>query len=171
MGGEWSASRPCRFTPEERPPGTHRIEGCVGTRAGLDEVEKRKFLSLPGLELRPLGHPACSQSLYQLRYTIPSKSNPHDMHVLDYHSASTENSDLAYHHLFCVPNIIYFLISLCKSKGSYNTEHILWSIKTREIQRFHQSLSPDAQTTDFNNHKFYHICCSCWLYSFILLPQ
>jgi hypothetical protein len=24
-GGEWSASRPARFTPRERAPGTHRI--------------------------------------------------------------------------------------------------------------------------------------------------
>jgi hypothetical protein len=36
--------------------------------AGLDDVEKRKFLTLPGLELRPLGRPARSQSLYRLRY-------------------------------------------------------------------------------------------------------
>jgi hypothetical protein len=35
----------------------------VGPRSGLDDVEKRKFLTLPGLELRPLGHPACSLSL------------------------------------------------------------------------------------------------------------
>jgi hypothetical protein len=27
----------------------------VGPRAGLDDVEKRKFLNVPGLELRPLG--------------------------------------------------------------------------------------------------------------------
>jgi hypothetical protein len=40
----------------------------VGPRAGLDDVENRKFLTLPGLELRPLGHPARSQSLYRLRY-------------------------------------------------------------------------------------------------------
>jgi hypothetical protein len=40
----------------------------VGPRAGLDDVEKRKFLPLPGLELRFLGPPARSQSLYQLRY-------------------------------------------------------------------------------------------------------
>jgi hypothetical protein len=40
----------------------------MGLRAGLDDVEKRKFLTLPRLELRPLGHPAHSQSLYQLRY-------------------------------------------------------------------------------------------------------
>jgi hypothetical protein len=32
--------------------------------AGLDNMEKRKFLTLLGLEIRPLGHPACSQSLY-----------------------------------------------------------------------------------------------------------
>jgi hypothetical protein len=29
----------------------------VGPRAGLDEVDKRKFLILLGLELRPLGRP------------------------------------------------------------------------------------------------------------------
>jgi hypothetical protein len=40
----------------------------VDPRAGLDDVEKRQFLTLPGLELQPLGHPACSQSLYRLRY-------------------------------------------------------------------------------------------------------
>jgi hypothetical protein len=37
-------------------------------RAGLREVEKRKSLTLPGLELRPLGRPARSQSLYRLSY-------------------------------------------------------------------------------------------------------
>jgi hypothetical protein len=63
-GGEWSASRPCRFTPGERAAGTHWRGGLVDLRAGLDDVEKRKFLTLPGLELRPLGRPASSQSLY-----------------------------------------------------------------------------------------------------------
>jgi hypothetical protein len=29
----------------------------VDSRAGLDDVEKRKFLFLPGLGLRPLGRP------------------------------------------------------------------------------------------------------------------
>jgi hypothetical protein len=53
------------FTPTERAPGTHWIGG-----AGLDDVEKREFLILPGPELRPLGHPARSQSLYRLRYKI-----------------------------------------------------------------------------------------------------
>jgi hypothetical protein len=40
-GGEWSASRPGRFTPRERDPGTHWIGGWVGPRAVLDAVVKK----------------------------------------------------------------------------------------------------------------------------------
>jgi hypothetical protein len=40
----------------------------LARRLRLDDVEKRKFLTLPGLELRNIGRPACSQSLYRLRY-------------------------------------------------------------------------------------------------------
>jgi hypothetical protein len=40
----------------------------VDPRDDLDDVEKRKLLALPGLELQSLGRPACSQSLYRLRY-------------------------------------------------------------------------------------------------------
>jgi hypothetical protein len=68
VGGEWSASGPDCFTPGERASDTHWVRGWVGPNAGLDAVEKRKFLTLPGLELRPLGRPARSQSLYRLRY-------------------------------------------------------------------------------------------------------
>jgi hypothetical protein len=53
VGGESSASRPCRFTPGETAPGTH----WMGTRASLEHMEKRKFLTLPELEVRPLGRP------------------------------------------------------------------------------------------------------------------
>jgi hypothetical protein len=67
-GGEWSPSYPCRFTPGERAPGTHWIGGWMGARAGLDDVEKRQFLTLPGLELLSIGRPARSQSLYRLSY-------------------------------------------------------------------------------------------------------
>jgi hypothetical protein len=66
--GEWSASRPCRFTPGGSAPGTHWIGGWVDLRASLDDVEKRKFLTSPGFELRPLGRLARSQSLYRLSY-------------------------------------------------------------------------------------------------------
>jgi hypothetical protein len=39
----------------------------VHPSASLDDVEERKFLTLPGFELRPLGRPARSQSIYRLR--------------------------------------------------------------------------------------------------------
>jgi hypothetical protein len=64
-GGEWSASRPGRFTP-----GTNWIGGWVDPRAGLDNLEKRKFLILPGLELRTLSHPARSQSLNVVQISL-----------------------------------------------------------------------------------------------------
>jgi hypothetical protein len=50
------------------PPSTNWIGGWVDPRADLDDVEERKFLTLPWLELQPLGLPARSQSLYRLRY-------------------------------------------------------------------------------------------------------
>jgi hypothetical protein len=67
VGGEWSASRPCRFTPGERAPGSPWIGGWVDPRAGLDDMEKRKFVTLILLELRPLGILTRSQSLCLLR--------------------------------------------------------------------------------------------------------
>jgi hypothetical protein len=56
------------FTHGEMAPGTYYVGGWVGLRAGLDDLEKRKYLTLPGLELRSLGRPARSQSLYLLGY-------------------------------------------------------------------------------------------------------
>jgi hypothetical protein len=56
-GVEWSGSRPGRFIPGERAPGTHWKGGYVGLRDGLDALENR-----------PLGCSAHSQSLYRLRY-------------------------------------------------------------------------------------------------------
>jgi hypothetical protein len=72
VGSEWSASHPGRFTT-----GIHWIGGWVGSRAGLDDLEKKKFLSPPGFELRPLGRPARSQSLYRLSYPGSSSSPSH----------------------------------------------------------------------------------------------
>jgi hypothetical protein len=68
VGGEWSASCPHRFTAGEGALGTHCIRGWVDPRASLDDFEKKKFLPTPGLELRPLGRPTRSQSLYRLSY-------------------------------------------------------------------------------------------------------
>jgi hypothetical protein len=68
VGGEWPVSCHGRFTPGERSPGINSIGGWIGPIAGLGDLEKRKFLTLPGFELRPLRRPARSQSLHRLRY-------------------------------------------------------------------------------------------------------
>jgi hypothetical protein len=39
-GAQWSASRPGRFTPEERAPSTHWIGGWVEPKACLDDMKK-----------------------------------------------------------------------------------------------------------------------------------
>jgi hypothetical protein len=73
-GGEWSASRPGRFTPGKSPryPLDKKLDG---TRTSLEEVKKRKILPPPGLELHLLGRPAGSQSLYRLRYPGSEQTN------------------------------------------------------------------------------------------------
>jgi hypothetical protein len=51
-GGEWSASRPGRFTPRERALVTYWIGGWVGPKVGLNAVVKRKITS-PRRDLNP----------------------------------------------------------------------------------------------------------------------
>jgi hypothetical protein len=58
----------------------------MGPRTGLDDVKRRKFLILPGLELRPLSRPASSHTdcaipahIIGLLYTINSYSNVSDV--------------------------------------------------------------------------------------------
>jgi hypothetical protein len=53
VGGEWSPSRTSRFTPRERTPSTHLIGGWVGPTTNLDNLEKRKFLTLPNSKPKP----------------------------------------------------------------------------------------------------------------------
>jgi hypothetical protein len=51
------------FLPGVSTPRTHWIGGWVDRNVGLENVEKRKFLTLQKLEFLPLGRPARSQSL------------------------------------------------------------------------------------------------------------
>jgi hypothetical protein len=67
---------PLPLYPRGKSPPFHWIGGWVAPRNGLDDVEKRKFLTLPGLEIRPLGRPARSQLLYRLRYPGYTKLVP-----------------------------------------------------------------------------------------------
>jgi hypothetical protein len=58
---------PAALPRRERVPGIYWIGGWVDPRACLDDV-KKKFLILPGQEVRPLSRPARSQSPYRLNY-------------------------------------------------------------------------------------------------------
>jgi hypothetical protein len=61
---------PAALPPGERAPGTQWIGGRVDLRAGLDDLEKRTFLTLPGLELRPpVVQPVASR---YTNYAIPA---------------------------------------------------------------------------------------------------
>jgi hypothetical protein len=59
---------PAALPPGKEPPVTHWTGGWVNPRTGLDDVDMRNFLIIPGLEIRPLGRPDRSQSLCRLRY-------------------------------------------------------------------------------------------------------
>jgi hypothetical protein len=61
-GGVWSASRPCRLYPRERP-GTHCTGGWVGPGAGLDRCGKSRPTGIRFPDLR-----GRSESLYRLSY-------------------------------------------------------------------------------------------------------
>jgi hypothetical protein len=58
----WSASRPGRLYPRERP-GTHCTGGWVGPEAGLDRCRKSRPTGIRSPDL-----PARSESLYRLSY-------------------------------------------------------------------------------------------------------
>jgi hypothetical protein len=67
--GEWMYRSTFSWTRSLYPPGTHWIQGWVGPRAGLDNVENEKFLTLLGLEIRPL---CCPAKVAQLVYLYES---------------------------------------------------------------------------------------------------
>lgn len=52
-GDEWSALRPCFFTPQKRAPSTHLIGGLVEPRVDLEAVKDRTILTLPAIEPMP----------------------------------------------------------------------------------------------------------------------
>jgi hypothetical protein len=44
-GGEWPASCPARFTPGQRVPGTHQVQGWMGPRADLEACTRESLES------------------------------------------------------------------------------------------------------------------------------
>jgi hypothetical protein len=65
VGSEWSDSSTGCFTLGEEPR-YPLIGSSVGPRTGLDDMEKLKSFTPPGLELRSLHSPVRSQSLIRL---------------------------------------------------------------------------------------------------------
>jgi hypothetical protein len=69
----------------------------VDPRAGLDAMEERRFLSLPGFQLRPLDRPAHSKWLYKILYPGFNKISPQSLYLKtikrQYIYSSTENSE------------------------------------------------------------------------------
>jgi hypothetical protein len=88
----------------------------VDSRAELNAMKKRKFLTLLGLELRPLDRPARSQSLYQLRYQVQFNTGRNVVNLCL---------------VLCVTNNFTFLGEICSSavragiKIMFVTESIL----------------------------------------------
>jgi hypothetical protein len=85
----------------------------VDPRASLDDL-KRKFLTLPGLELQPLGRPARSQSLYQLCYP----SSP-----LHYITKEKCICILTLDMSVCISIYKYNKIADCKTTDQYGITH------------------------------------------------
>jgi hypothetical protein len=71
VGDEWWVSRLGRFNPEVKAPNTRRIESWVGHSVSMDDMEEKKFLTLPGFEFWSLGRPARSQTTLS-RLLFPS---------------------------------------------------------------------------------------------------
>jgi hypothetical protein len=59
--GEWSASPTVALPSSKKVPDTQWIGGLVGPRAGLDDMEKRRFFTLTGLQLQHLSCPVHRQ--------------------------------------------------------------------------------------------------------------
>jgi hypothetical protein len=104
VGGVWSTLRPGPLYPPP-PPGAHWIGGWVDLRAGLDDLEKGIFLTLPGLELRPLGRPASRYT----DYTIPAPHLQYDSTVFPASLFSHIYYSMVHKH---VPNVF---ISRCRN--------------------------------------------------------
>jgi hypothetical protein len=111
---EWWGSRSDRFTPWESAPGTYWIGSWVDPRTGLDDVEKRKFLNLPGLELQALGRPTRSQRYTDYSIVVPRRTGTM--------------------HLFQCILCLAVCLRYCNS-ATGSSKPILFSLKPKDLQK------------------------------------
>jgi hypothetical protein len=118
----------------------------VGPRTGLNEVERRKLLPLPGLELSLLGRPARSQSLYRLHYpcSINNYNNNNSIKFLfnyvqlsspeDNYKVSTNNKNTTKHtqtkhkNSYILNLIIILIITITKKKKTAELQKIFYAL-------------------------------------------
>jgi hypothetical protein len=134
LGTSWTwmvsfTLRPLYFRGRSR--GTHWIGGWSDPRAGLDDVEKRKFLILPGLEL---------QLLVVSRYTDYAITAPHVLHTNPqnhsfwkvYRSASfSEMIGVKLHMKWNPPDPIFLEMSV---SGTSRSEHTPRDMRSKSFK-------------------------------------
>jgi hypothetical protein len=140
LGGEWSASRPGRFTAGKEPPVPTGEE--VGWTSEPAWTTWRKVLTLPGLELRPLDPPARSQSPYRLRYPGSLRQHvPPEKSASTYATTSTANSRSTIHystHLKSPQPAVFTSFLVTASKGGRSLSSGFPSCSCASVTSFSQ---------------------------------
>jgi hypothetical protein len=152
--GERSAWRPVRFTSGGRAPGTHRIGGYVGLKAGRGSVGKRR-ISLP-----------CR------------KYNPYSLHV---HSVAHRYvNQLLCCCICCVCIYIYIYMYVCMYVCMYmlymgyricTLTVVFWTTKLKIIENIILVILHDQISRSFREHYTAGNCVSdlvfiCWYFPF-----
>jgi hypothetical protein len=96
----------------------------VDARAGLDDVDKRKFLALPGLELRPVGRPARSQSLYKL-FRRATLKKPNDILSKDTKRVHLKKENINFVETLPAPKSVFIRVVLLKRVSSCKAGHFV----------------------------------------------
>jgi hypothetical protein len=165
-----------RFTPGERTPDTHWIEGWVGPRAGLDAEARRKILC-PCRGSNP-DRPARTPTLFCLSYRASCYCRKHNIKI---HSIKHRFYS---RHLACsLDRFLSFAISLVQRK-LLTTELTCKMVRHSliHIAMYNQCKSTDCPISSSRSIckqnslsyfrlritlvlRFHNVCISCWSYA------